>query len=123
MIYLVALLGLLYADVMVLYDINRLCAQEQDNLHRTLAEHHNVMQQNYYGQFRIQQEETRALWHDISKLIRAAHEKIEVNLDVSVPIELFVAAVDLYILLRNTLDNAIEACSAVSNSERRIYIQ
>lgn len=37
--------------------------------------------------------------------------------------ELFVTAVDLYILLGNTLDNAIESCSAVSNSERRISIK
>lgn len=164
-IHLVALLGLLYTDIMVMYYINRLCAQEQDKLDRTLAEHHYVMQQEYYDQFRIQQEETRALWHDISKLIRAAHvedsgenlchiqemldaipcvvdvenrvvsivlneyiqaaknEEIEVYLDVSVPRELFVTAVDLYILLGNTLDNAIEACSAVPNSERRISIK
>lgn len=160
-----ALLGLLYTDIMVMYYINRLCAQEQDKLDRTLAEHHYVMQQEYYDQFRIQQEETRALWHDISKLIRAAHledsgenmfyiqkmldaipcvvdvdnrvvniilneyiqaaknEEIEVYLDVSVPRELFVTAVDLYILLGNTLENAIEACSTVPISERRISVK
>lgn len=53
-IHLVALLGLLYTDIMVMYYINRLCAQEQDKLNRTLAEHHYVMQQEYYDQFRIQ---------------------------------------------------------------------
>ena len=164
-IHLVALLGLLYTDIMVMYYINRLCAQEQDKLDSTLAEHYYAMQQEYYNQFRIQQEETRALWHDISKLIRAAqiegsgetlnqvqqmldsipcvvdvdnrvvsiilneyvqvakNEGIEVSFDVTVPRELFVAAVDLYILLGNTLDNAIEACSTLPVSERRISVK
>ena len=36
-------------------DINRLCAQEQDKLDRVLAEHHYVMQQEYYDQFRVHQ--------------------------------------------------------------------
>lgn len=160
-----ALLGLLYTDIMVMYYINRLCAQEQDKLDRTLAEHHYVMQQEYYDQFRIQQEETRALWHDIRKFINAVqiedssnslnqvqqmiysvpcvidvnnrvvsiilneyvqiakNEGIELCFDVTVPAELFVTAVDMYILLGNTLDNAIEACSTVPASERRISVK
>lgn len=160
-----ALLGLLYTDIMVMYYINRLCAQEQDKLDRTLAEHHYVMQQEYYDQFRIQQEETRALWHDIRKFINAVqiedssnslnqvqqminsvpcvidvnnrvvsiilneyvqiakNEGIELCFDVTVPAELFVTAVDMYILLGNTLDNAIEACSTVPISKRRISVK
>lgn len=164
-IHLVALLGLLYTDIMVMYYINRLCAQEQDKLDRALAEHHYVMQQEYYDQFRIQQEETRALWHDIRKFIHAVqieesgnalnqvqqmiesvpcvidvnnrvvsiilneyvqiarNEGVELCFDVTVPGELFVTAVDLYILLGNTLDNAIEACSTVPTSKRRISVK
>lgn len=38
---------------------------------RLLAEHHYAMQQEYYDQFQSQQEETRALWHDICKYLRA----------------------------------------------------
>ena len=123
------------------------------------------MQQEYYDQLRIQQEETRALWHDISKYLRASqvegssealdqvsqmldsiHDVVDVNnrivsvilneynqiannssikleLDVMVPQELFVTAADLYILIGNTLDNAIEACSILPISQRIISIK
>ena len=45
------------------------------------------------------------------------------SFDVTVPRELFVVAVDLYILLGNTLDKTIEACSTLPVSERRISVK
>ena len=123
------------------------------------------MQQEYYDQLRVQHEETRALWHDISKYLRASQvdnsdaalqevqqmldsisQVVDVNnrvvsvilneyfqtakdagvsieLDVLVPTELFVTAADLYVLLGNTLDNAIEACTELPKEQRRISLK
>lgn len=164
-LYLVVLLGLLYTNIIVIYYTNRLSAREQEKRERELAEHHYAMQQEYYDQFRIQQEETRALWHDIRKYIRAvetegsaaALEQVEqmlndvtcvvdvgnrvvsvilneyaqtareasirLDLDIRIPRELFVTTVDLYILIGNTLDNAIEACCSLPPDQRSIRVK
>lgn len=164
-LYLVVLLGLLYTNIIVIYYTNRLSARELEKRERELAEHHYAMQQEYYNQFRIQQEETRALWHDIRKYIRAveaegsaaALEQVEqmlndvtcvvdvgnrvvsvilneyaqaareasvrLDLDIRVPRELFVTTVDLYILIGNTLDNAIEACCSLPPDQRSIQLK
>lgn len=45
------------------------------------------------------------------------------HLDVQIPRELSVTAADLYILLGNTLDNAIEACAALPPEQREINIK
>lgn len=164
-LYLYVLLGMLYTDILFVYQINKLSIQEREKQEWELAEHHYAMQQSYYDQFRIQQEETRALWHDIRKLLGAvkaehsanslfqidemvnnvacvvdvdnrvvsvilneyAHitkeENIRLNLDVQVPNELFVTAVDLYILIGNTLENAIEACTMLPSEQRDIFLK
>lgn len=164
-LYLVVLLGMLYTDILFVYQMNKLSAQEQEKQEWKLAEHHYAMQTAYYDQFRIQQEETRALWHDIRKLLQAAklegggealdqveemlhavtgvvdvdnrtvsvilneyaqtasQEGIQLHLDVQIPRELSVTAADLYILLGNTLDNAIEACAALPPEQREINIK
>ena len=130
-----------------------------------LAEHHYAMQQEYYEQFRSQQEETRAIWHDISKYLRAiqadadntslvqmqqmldsvtsivdVHNRIVsvilneyvqaakqaevcLEMDVQVPSELFVTAADLYVLIGNTMDNALEACLELPADQRRISLK
>lgn len=161
----VVLLGMLYTNIIVIYHTNRIGEQAQLKKDWEIAEHHYAMQQEYYDQLRIQQEETRALWHDISKYLRASqvegssealdqvsqmldsiHDVVDVNnrivsvilneynqiasnssikleLDVMVPQELFVTAADLYILIGNTLDNAIEACSILPISQRIISIK
>lgn len=164
-IYLIVLLGLLYTNIVVIYYINQLAKQEQEKLNQQLAEHHYLMQQDYYDQFHVQQEETRALWHDISKLLRAVQAEntgkalaqaeqmlcsitgvvdvdnrvvsvilneyaqiakdvsIRLALDIHVPKELFVTAVDLYVLIGNTMDNAIEACTPLSIEQREITLK
>lgn len=131
-----------------------------------IVSHHYAMQREYYEQFHSQQEQTRALWHDISKYIRAVEAEgatgpsftelqemvkaitpvVDVNnrvisvilneyvqmateaealleLDVQVPPELAVTAADLYILLGNTLDNALDACIELPVEERVINLQ
>ena len=159
------LLGLLYTSIMVIYYTNRIHDQAQEKKDWEIAEHHYSMQQEYYDQLRIQQEETRALWHDISKYLRAFEvessegalaqvqdmldsiscvvdvnnrvvsvilneyvqasrtSQIELELDVQVPEVLFVTAADLYVLIGNTMDNAIEACLSLPESKRRISLK
>lgn len=78
---------------MVMYDINRLCAQEQDKLDRALAEHHmwRILEKTC-GTYR----KCWTLFH-LNEYIQAAkNEEIEVYLDVSVPRELFVTAMVLW---------------------------
>ena len=164
-LFVFVLLGLLYTSIMVIYYTNRLHEQAQQKKAWEIAEHHYAMQQEYYDQLRVQQEETRALWHDISKYLRASKVEasdgalvqvqemldsiscvvdvnnrvasvilneyvqaarasdIELDLDVQVPEVLFVTAADLYVLIGNTMDNAIEACQSFPSEKRRISLK
>lgn len=164
-LFVFVLLGLLYTSIMVIYYTNRIHDQAQEKKAWEIAEHHYAMQQEYYDQLRVQQEETRALWHDISKYLRASKAEasdgalvqvqemldsiscvvdvnnrvasvilneyvqaarasdIELELDVQVPEVLFVTAADLYVLIGNTMDNAIEACQSLPQEERRIVLK
>ena len=164
-LFLVVLIGLLYTNIIMIYYTNKTSEQAQLKKDFEIAEHHYAMQKEYYDQLCVQQEETRALWHDISKYLRASQvdksdatlmeaqqmldsisQLVDVNnrvvsvilneyfqtaknadiaiaLDVLIPAELFVTAADLYVLLGNTLDNAIEACSELPREQRCISIK
>lgn len=164
-LFIFVLLGLLYTSILVIYYTNRIHDQEQEKKTWEIAEHHYAMQQEYYDQLRVQQEETRALWHDISKYLRASKVEtsdcalvqvqemldsiscvVDVNnrvisvilneymqaarsagitfeLDVQVPEVLFVTAADLYVLIGNTMDNAIEACQNLPEDKRNISLK
>lgn len=164
-LFLVVLIGLLYTNIIMIYFTNKTSEQAQLKKDFEIAEHHYAMQQEYYDQLRVQQEETRALWHDISKYLRASQvdksdealqevqqmldsitqvvdvnnrvvsvilneyfqaakdADVSIDLDVLVPTELFVTAADLYVLLGNTLDNAIEACTELPKEQRRITLK
>lgn len=164
-LFLIVLLGLLYTNIIMIYFTNKTSEQAQIKKDFEIAEHHYAMQQEYYDQLHIQQEETRALWHDISKYLRAAqidvtnvaltevqemldsitcvvdvnnrivsvilneyfqiakNAGISMEIDVQVPNELFVTASDLYVLIGNTLDNAIEACVALPEDQRKIILK
>lgn len=165
-------IGLLYLNIVVILYAERAKSASDQKLQAELAEHHYAMQEQYYAQLRSEQEETRAMFHDINKYMQAMHtlaaeaNVVEVNqmmaetqelfdslttvvdvgnnvvsailneyrgitkdadipfdFDVSVPKKLGMSAVDLYILLGNTLDNAIEACQALPAEDRYIRIQ
>lgn len=163
-LYLFVLIGLLYTNLIIIYYTNKLTTQSQEKLQFEIAERHFKLQQTYYDQLRTQQEDIRALWHDIAKYIRASQIEtaseamtqakemlnavisvVDVNnpvvsailneyyhaakelgivlqLDVHIPPKLFVTAADLYILIGNTVDNAIEACSEMPEGQRIIYL-
>ncbi|MBM6897682.1 GHKL domain-containing protein [Pseudoflavonifractor capillosus] len=158
------LLGLLYTNIVVIYYTKRINMQAQERKTWEIAEHHYSMQQKYYEQLCIQQEETRSLWHDIQKYLRAAQiedsneplkqvqerldgiacvvdvnnqivnvilneylhvakkEGIQIEFNIDIPHTLFVTAADLYILIGNTMDNALEACAELSPGHRWISL-
>lgn len=62
---------MLYINILVIYYTDRLSIQAQKQKEYELREHHYTMQQRYYEQQNLQQEEIRAIWHDIKKYIRA----------------------------------------------------
>lgn len=162
------LLGLLYTNFVVFFFSIKLEEHEKTKHEAELTAHHYAMQAEYYEQFRSQQEEVRALWHDISKYLRAmeaqnesaklsetfaqvqdmvdsitpvvdvnnrvinvilneyiqaakdAQTTIEMNIDV--PSELPITAGDLYVLIGNTLDNALNACIELPVDARKIRL-
>lgn len=165
-------IGLLYLNIVIVLYAERAKSASDQKLQSELAEHHYAMQEQYYAQLRSEQEETRAMFHDINKYMQAMRtlaaegNAAEVNLmmaetqelfdslttvvdvgnsvvsvilteyreitedadipftfDVSVPQNLGISAVDLYVLLGNTLDNAIEACQSLPAEDRYLRIQ
>ena len=164
---LVSAIGLLYVNIVIVLYAERAKSASDQKLQAELAEHHYAMQEQYYTQLRSEQEETRAMFHDINKYMQAMRTLaaegnvaevnqmmaetqelfdslttvVDVNVilneyreitedadisftfDVSVPQNLGISAVDLYVLLGNTLDNAIEACQSLPIEERYIRIQ
>lgn len=169
---LVSAIGLLYVNIVIVLYAERAKSASDQKLQAELAEHHYAMQEQYYTQLRSEQEETRAMFHDINKYMQAMRTlaaegnvaevnqmmaetqelfdslttvvdvgnsvvsvilneyreitedaDIPFNFDVSVPPNLGISAVDLYVLLGNTLDNAIEACQSLPIAERYIRIQ
>lgn len=165
-------IGLLYLNIVIILYAERAKSASDQKLHAELAEHHYAMQEQYYAQLRSEQEETRAMFHDINKYMQAMRtlaaegNVLEVNqmmaetqelfdslttvvdvgnsvvsvilneyreiaedaeipfiFDVSVPPNLGISAVDLYVLLGNTLDNAVEACASLPAEERYIRVQ
>ena len=155
----------LYSAVMLLPTTKRAeqALRSQEEKHQAARQY--AMQEDYYRQLQEKQAQTRALWHDLNKYLRAAKAEtapsealaqlqamlddataivdvgnpvvnvilneytqsakalgIELRLKVQVPETLFVSAADLYILIGNTMDNAIEACRALPQSQRFIEL-
>lgn len=165
----VVAIGLLYMNLLIVFYSERLKVSALAQQEAALQEHHYAMQEQYYSQLHAEQEETRALRHDIGKymlamqalvgennskkasevlaqaqralescdslvdvdnevlniilseyLHTAKEAGISLKLDVQVPSTLAVSTVDLYILIGNTLDNAIAACREVPVEQRYI---
>ena len=154
---------LLYAGVRVIQTCVIIDKQAFNYLKKQQAVRHYAQQEDYYQQLLVKQAETRALWHDLNKYLRAAKAEapptqalaqlevlldsatgivdvgnqvvnvilneynqaasaagIELRLKVQVPEDLFVSAADLYVLIGNTLDNALEACKELPGHQRLI---
>lgn len=171
-VFLLSALGLLYVNVLIVFYAEQAKASSDRQRKMELAEQHYAMQEQYYAELRSEQEETRAMFHDINKCMlamralvdesnseeagrmqaeaqslfdslgkvvdvgnpiisvilneyREAAEEGEIpfDFDVSVPQKLGITAIDAYVLLGNTLDNAIEACTALPAENRYIRLQ
>lgn len=165
-------MALLYMNIVLVFYAQQAKLSADTRREIEIAEHHYKMQELYYSQLQNEQNETRALFHDISKRMAAMNELIRENsseqahellsetkelyenignvvdvgnsiisailneykersqqegiafsFSVSVPEQLQISAVDCYILLGNTLDNAIEGALSVPDGERRIHLQ
>lgn len=170
-ILIIVLLILLYINITTVFYSEAMRLSESRRRYSELAEQQYTMQKEYYQRLHENQEETRALWHDIKKYVlamqvfadkndqqqlqkivqqandtlnsistvvdidnvvissildnyaRTAKESnIDFHLDAMVPATLPISPVDLYIILGNTLDNAIEACLALPEEKRYINI-
>lgn len=167
----IILLILLYINIATVFYSEAMRLSESRRRHSELAEQQYTMQKEYYQRLHENQEETRALWHDIKKYVlamqafadkndqqqlqqieRQANDTLDsistvvdidnvvissildnyartpresnivFHLDVMVPAISPISPVDLYIILGNTLDNAIEACLALPREKRYINI-
>lgn len=170
--FLFASVALLYMNIVIVFYAQQAKITADKQHENEMAEHHYKMQELYYAQLQNEQNETRALFHDISKRMkamnalicdnssvqadellaetqklyenignvvdvgnsiisvilneyknRAEREKITFSFSVSVPSQLQISAVDCYIILGNTLDNALEGALSAEEGERRIYLQ
>lgn len=164
--------GLLYMNILIVFYAEKMQEANRRQHEMELAEQHYRMQEQYYAQLRSDQNETRAMFHDINKYLqamqalvaeantqqakdvlaqaqevfqgvstvvdvgnsvvsillqeylnRAQEENIRLDFDVSVPQDLGVTAIDLYVILGNTLDNAMEAAASVPIDARWIRLQ
>ena len=164
-LYLFVMLGLLYTNIIFLYFTSQLTKHALHEKELELTKHHYLMQKKYYDNLYQQNEEVRALWHDLNKYIRAIQtdsdnqalqdvtdrlnsvtqlvdvqnhtlnvilneylqiakeHQTKLSMDIRVPAELNVNTVDLYIIIGNTLDNAIRACDILPPEERTIFIK
>ncbi len=170
--YLIAAVALLYMNILLVFYAEKMKATADRQREYALAEQHFAMQEQYYDSLRCEQNETRAMFHDINKYMLAmkalaakhnseqagqvlqeaqelfsrlgnvidvgnsvvsiilseyqtiaAEAEITLTFDVSVPESLTISAIDLYILLGNTLDNAVEACQKLPAGNRWIKLQ
>lgn len=170
--FIIAAAGLLYLNILIVF----YAEQKEESLQRQheleLAEHHYIMQEHYYKQLHEEQNETRAMLHDINKYLQAMRalvngtnsdaatqvlreaqelyngltsvvdvgnpvisiilteyrtifeeKEITFSYDVSVPNDLGITAVEAYVILGNTLDNAIAACVDLPSHKRYIDVQ
>lgn len=69
--YMIIALGLLYTSITIILYTSWLQEQQDARYSLEIANQHYAMQKEYYEQLHSQQEQTRALWHDMKKYVRA----------------------------------------------------
>ena len=164
--------GLLYLNILIVFYAEKMQEVIEEKQYLQLAEQHYLMQEQYYEQLREDQNETRAMFHDINKYLQAMQalaaesnteqakevlnqaqdlfhsignvvdvgnsvvnillsdyiakaqdNEISFDFDVSIPENLGITAAEVYVILGNTLDNAIEACCVLPVNRRYIHLQ
>lgn len=169
--FVIGAVGILYINVIIFLYVERIKAVYEMKRQNELAEQQFKSELEYFQHLIDDREETRALWHDISKYMntmqslidsneinharecvdqasklfsnignvvdigntvvnavlnqrvqKARRMNIPVELDVRIPEEVNVSSADLSIIIGNTFDNSLDACSALSEKKRRISI-
>ena len=156
-------LWMLYAGVHLMFVCRKIEAVLLSALAAQQKAHHYILQEEYYQKLQNKQNETRALWHDLNKYLRAARAEnpeassldqlenmlqsatqivdvgnnvlnvilneydqatraagTDLRMKVQVSQEFPVTPADLYILIGNTMDNALEACKDLPQEQRII---
>ncbi len=170
--FLIAAIGLSYMNILMVFYAERVKIATDLQRESELAEHHYLMQKQYYNQIQSEQEETRALFHDINKYMnamraiagennqqvtgevleevqnlmnglnvvvdvgnpiinvilneykqKAEKSEIDFRFNVEIPPDLKVTVSDAYIIMGNTIDNAIEACLLLPQENRYIELK
>lgn len=75
----VVAIGLLYMNLLIVFYSERLKVSALAQQEAALREHHYAMQEQYYSQLHTEQEETRALRHDIGKYMLAMQALVGEN--------------------------------------------
>ena len=164
--------AMLYLNLLLVFYAERMKESTDKQKEQELAQKHYEIQAQYYEALSREQDETRAMFHDINKYMLAMQalagkensrqssevlaqaqelyrglgsvvdvgnpivstilsdykqqfeaEGIRFAYDVSVPAELKLSAAEVYILLGNTLDNALEACVRLPEAQRYVKLQ
>lgn len=77
--FLLASAGLLYMNILLAFYAEQAKRASDEKLDLELAEQHYIMQEQYYEQLRSEQNETRAMFHEINKYLCAMHVLMENN--------------------------------------------
>lgn len=167
-----ASVALLYLNLLLVFYAERMKESTDKQKEQELAQKHYEMQAQYYEALSHEQDETRAMFHDINKYMLAMQaladkenskesaevlaqaqelyqgignvvnvgnaivstilsdykqqfetETVKFEYDVSIPAQLKLSAAEVYILLGNTLDNAMEACLRLPAAQRYVKLQ
>lgn len=154
-------LWMLYAGMHLMFVCKKIEARLLVAFEAQQKAHHYILQEEYYQTLQNKQNETRALWHDLNKYLKAAKAEnpeasaldqlesmlqsatqivdvgnnvlnvilneydqaaraagTDLRMKVQVSSELPVSPADLYILIGNTIDNALEACKDLPQEQR-----
>lgn len=77
--FLLASIGLIYMNILLVFYAQQAKAVSDEKMELELEEQHYIMQEQYYEQLRSEQNEIRALFHEINKYLLAMHALIDVN--------------------------------------------
>lgn len=170
--FIIGAIGILYINIIIFLYVERIKEVSEIKRQNELADLQYQLKVEYFNQIKNEQDETRALWHDIKKYLNTMNElmnmndiphakecidqvadlfggignvvdvgntvvgavmnqsvqkaqkmNIETALDIRVQPELNISAADLSVIIGNTFDNAIKACSQLEDTHKKITVQ
>lgn len=77
--FFIILIGTLYLDVIIIFYSEVIKTRQQERYDADLREQRLELQQNYYKNLQLEQEQTRALYHDISKYLTTMESMVSLD--------------------------------------------